>query len=285
MRFVSFAPTGDSASRPGVLRGGRVTDLGSIDPVEAEPDRSSLGRLLEAHTEGILDGETAGADTPEYDRAEVDLHAPVAGDARLLCLGGAYPSHLRARGQELDSVPSVWSAPDTSIVGPDEPIVLPDRVSEHVVPAVELGVVIGIGGAHIGQTRAYDHVAGYTIVNDVTARTDWPGPMAYKLLDTFSPCGPAIHPADRIEDPHRLDMSIRIDGEAVCEGSTAGIRFSIPFVVSYLSTIFELRPGDVIATGDPAGVEGRLRDGARVDTEIETVGTLSNPVVEGSEAP
>jgi len=211
-------------------------------------------------------------------RDDATIRPPIPSAGRLFALGGVYTQHIRERGQPLNSVPSQWVVPETAVVGPGEPIVVPNRVTESVVPAVELGVVIGRGGKDIEERDAFDHVAGYTVVNDVTARTEWPGPMAYKLLDTFSPCGPHIMTADEVDRPMRLEMSLDHGGARICEGSSASMRFTISFIVSYLSTIIELRPGDVISTGDPGRVDGVLRDGESVMAAIQSVGELTNPV-------
>jgi 2-keto-4-pentenoate hydratase/2-oxohepta-3-ene-1,7-dioic acid hydratase in catechol pathway len=214
-----------------------------------------------------------------YDREEVEVHAPLDSDGRLFCVGGAYTSHLRESNRSLLTAPHHWVIPEPSIIGPTSSIEIPDSVAEHVVPAIELSIVIGEGGSYIGEADAYDHIAGYTVSNDVTARTDWPGPRGYKIMDTFSPVGPHITTADEVEDPMDLSLTMTLDGTEICTGSTAGHRFTLSFIVSYLSTVFELRPGDIISTGDPGNVEQRLQPGTTVDLDIEEVGTLSNDVI------
>jgi 2-keto-4-pentenoate hydratase/2-oxohepta-3-ene-1,7-dioic acid hydratase in catechol pathway len=174
-------------------------------------------------------------------------------------------------------VPSQWVVPKTAIVGPDEPIVIPDCVQESMMPAVELCIVIGKGGRYISEHNAMDHVTRYTVSNDITARTDWPSPMAYKLMDTFSPCGPSITPKDAA-DATSLEMTLHQDGACICRGSSESMRFSIPFLVTFLSSVLELRPGDVISTGDPGRVEAELVVGTTISASIENIGTLENPV-------
>jgi 2-keto-4-pentenoate hydratase/2-oxohepta-3-ene-1,7-dioic acid hydratase in catechol pathway len=169
--------------------------------------------------------------------------------------------------------------PDSAIVGPGDPIVLPERVAEHVMPAAELCVIVGRSGKYIDPTNAFDYVAGYSVSNDVTARTDWPGPMAYKMMDTFSPVGPYIRTAEQVPNPGNLDIKMRLDDEVICEGNTSAMRFSVSFMLSYVSTITEIQPGDVISTGDPGGVAKRLRPGVTAEIEIGDVGKLSNPVI------
>jgi 2-keto-4-pentenoate hydratase/2-oxohepta-3-ene-1,7-dioic acid hydratase in catechol pathway len=147
-----------------------------------------------------------------------------------------------------------------------------------VEPASELGVVIGQRGKYIDPMEAHEYIAGYTVSNDVTARTEWPGPMGYKMLDSFSPVGPYIQTADEVDDTMNLNIEMRQDGTTICQGNTAGMRFSLSFLVSYMSTIVELVPGDVISTGDPGGVSENLKPGSTLETEIEDVGTLRNTV-------
>lgn len=282
MKFVLFTPPGDETPRPGALQDGTVIDLSDTDP-----GRSGLGSILSAHldnievvSEAVKTADKAG-DT--FDRESVEVGAPVAEDARVISLGGAFASHLRERGNPLNKVPSQWVMPDTSVIGPNDPIELAERVRENTLPAVELGVVIGRGGSDIGEAAAYEHVAGFTIVNDVTARTDWPGPMAYKLMDTFCPCGPHVVTSEEVTDPHDLAVEIRQAGEIICAGRTTGLRFTVSFMVSYLSTILTLRPGDVIATGDPGDVQASLTVGETVELDIEDVGVLKNPVCAADE--
>jgi 2-keto-4-pentenoate hydratase/2-oxohepta-3-ene-1,7-dioic acid hydratase in catechol pathway len=277
MKFVRFTKQAEGRPRSGVVRGDSVLEIETSE-LDIDTDASGLGAVLEAYCVSQERVQTAVGSGPMHDVKDVHIGPPVSAGARVFALGGSYTSHLRAQGSALGKVPSLWVMPDTSIVGPGKPIVLTERVREDVRPAVELGLVIGRGGRDIPETAAYDHIAGYTIINDVTARTEWPGPMAYKLMDTFCPCGPHVVPADAVQEPHDLSLEMRQDGEIVFEGRTSGLRFTLSFIVSYLSTIVELRPGDVISTGDPGGVEATLLPGGRIEAEIAGVGILSNPI-------
>lgn len=215
---------------------------------------------------------------PTFARSSIDLLPPLPEEGRLFCLGGVYTGHLRDAGLELTVDPNQWVMPANAIVGPEAEIVLPERVSENVKPAAELCVVIGRQGKYIQPMEAFDYIAGYSISNDVTARTDWPGPMAYKMMDSFSPIGPHVKTADEVAQPMDLDIEMRHDGNVICQGNTAGMRFTLSFLVSYLSAITELRPGDVISCGDPGGVEEPLQPGSTIEIEIEDVGMLANEV-------
>jgi 2-keto-4-pentenoate hydratase/2-oxohepta-3-ene-1,7-dioic acid hydratase in catechol pathway len=276
MQLIRFDTASDELSVPGVLDNDVVYDLRETPLVTGEHDPLSNAISCLCNT-GVEPFQFL--DAPSYDLDDVSLRAPLSEGGRVICLGGVYRQHLTERNDPLVRVPSQWLAPDRAVVGSSESIIIPERVSENVVPAVELGVVIGKECKSIEESEVFDHIAGYTVCNDVTARTEWPGPMAYKLFETFWPTGPGITPAQCVSSPSRLIMTLNIDGEQICRGTTASMRFSIPFIVSYLSQIFRLQPGDVISTGDPGGVTGRLKPGVQVTANIESVGTLENSVV------
>jgi len=271
--------------RPGLERDdGSVVDLTETALVASERQSDAfacaLERLAQEETACLVD---AVADVPGravYPASAVDTVAPLATDGRFIALGDVYTDHLIEGGHSIPSVPAQWVVPRTAVVGPGEPIVVPDRVRESVTPAVELCLVVGRGGRDIDEADAMDHIAGYTVSNDVTAKTDWPGPMAYKLLDTFSPCGPGVTSADQVDSPTSLEMTLHQNGECICSGSSAGMRFSLPFIVRFLSSIMALRPGDVISAGDPGGVRGTLSVGTTITASIESVGRLENPVTD-----
>lgn len=277
MKLVAF-DSGEGGTRPGVLSNTEeeIYDLQDTPLVSGE--RTPLANAIERV---CVDGKSPleDIDAPTHDVESVSFGAPVPADGRVICLGGVYRQHIRDRGDKLNRVPSQWVAPDCAVVGPDDPVSLPEQVSDHVAPAVELGVVIGQECRYVNEEDVSDCIAGYTVCNDITARTDWPGPMAYKLMEGFWPTGPSITPTYEVTNPTTLDMTIEIGGQQICEGNTASMRFTLPFIVSYLSQILKLRPGDVISTGDPGRVNGRLQPGTDVTVSIESVGTLTNPVI------
>jgi 2-keto-4-pentenoate hydratase/2-oxohepta-3-ene-1,7-dioic acid hydratase in catechol pathway len=183
--------------------------------------------------------------------------------------------------------PVVFFKLQTSIVGPGEAIVLPRNSAEPDYEA-ELAFVVGKGGFRIPASAWRDHVYGYTIVNDVSARdiqrstSQWS--MA-KSFPTFCPMGPAIVTADEIADPHELAISLSIDGEVLQNSNTRELLFKIPDLIEYLSSIAPLLPGDIVSTGTPSGVGmGRtpkrwLKPGETVTVTVEGLGSLTNPVV------
>lgn len=275
MILVKYKTESRSRPRPGVLQDNKIIDVEAQLPGQ----KPQFGTLLEEATTGGLTSLSRDFDdevTVQRDSAE--LLAPVDTNGRVFCFGAVYTGHMEDSGLSLDFDPNQWVVPDTAVIGPEDSIVLPERVADDVAPAAELCVVIGRAGKYIDPMDSREHVAGYTISNDVTARTEWPGPMGYKLMDTFSPIGPHVRTTDEIRDPTDLTIEMRLDDDVICRGSTGGMRFSINFLVSYLSTIVELRPGDVISMGDPGGVQHPLSPQSDVEIEVEDVGTLQNSV-------
>jgi 2-keto-4-pentenoate hydratase/2-oxohepta-3-ene-1,7-dioic acid hydratase in catechol pathway len=206
---------------------------------------------------------------------------------RVFAIGLNYRDHAKESGMEIPKLPVVFFKMTTAIVGPGEAIVLPKNSTEPDYEA-EFAFVIGKGGYRIPASAWREHVYGYTIVNDVSARdvqlatSQW---SMGKSFPTFCPMGPAIVSADEIEDPHALDISLTIDGETMQSSNTRELIFKVPELVEYLSSITPLLPGDVVSTGTPYGVGlGRtpkrwLKPGENVTITIEKIGSLTNPTV------
>jgi 2-keto-4-pentenoate hydratase/2-oxohepta-3-ene-1,7-dioic acid hydratase in catechol pathway len=197
--------------------------------------------------------------------------------SKIICVGRNYVAHAKELGNEVPKQPMLFFKPPSALIGPGESINLPPE-SRQVEFESEIGVVIGTRMRNADQDEAERGIDGFTCVNDVTARdlqkTDGQWGRA-KGFDTFCPVGPAV-PADGI-DPTALEIVCRVNGEVRQRGNAADMVFSIPALVSYISGIMTLEPGDLIATGTPAGV-GPLVDGDIVEVEIPGVGVLSNPV-------
>ena len=218
---------------------------------------------------------------------EVRICAPIRNPPRIFAIGLNYRDHAKESGMEIPTTPVVFFKLPTAIIGPGEPIVLPKNSTQPDYEA-EFAFVIGKGGYRIAASDWRDHVYGYTIVNDVSARdvqfssTQW---SMSKCFPTFCPLGPAIVTADEIADPHALDISLSIDGEVLQHSNTRELVFKIPELIEYLSSITPLLPGDIVSTGTPPGVGlGRnpkrwLKPGETVTITIEGLGSLSNPVV------
>ncbi len=218
--------------------------------------------------------------------SEVRLHAPICNPPRIFCIGLNYRDHALESRLEIPKFPVVFFKMTPSIVGPEETIVLPRETSEPDYEA-ELAVVISKGGYRIGADNAMEHVYGYTIVNDVSARdvqfstSQW---SLSKSLPTFCPIGPSIVTKDEISDPHALRIHLEINGEVLQDSSTRELIFSVPELIAYISSLTPLLPGDIISTGTPSGVgfartpKRWLRSGDRVSITIDGLGTLVNSV-------
>ncbi|ACZ21045.1 2-keto-4-pentenoate hydratase/2-oxohepta-3-ene-1,7-dioic acid hydratase [Sanguibacter keddieii DSM 10542] len=207
----------------------------------------------------------------------VRLLAPVIPRSKIVGVGRNYADHAKEMGNEVPTSPLLFFKPNTAVIGPDDPIVLPDFTDE-VSYESELAVVIGRITKDVTPERALEHVLGYTVANDVTARdaqrTDGQWARA-KGFDSSCPVGPWI---ETELDTDMLGVSSRVNGETRQDGNTRDLVFDIAFLVSYISEAFTLLPGDLILTGTPAGV-GPIVAGDRVECEVEGIGVLSNPVV------
>ena len=225
--------------------------------------------------------------------AEVKLRAPLLRPPKIICVGLNYRAHARETKMEIPEVPTIFAKFPTAVIGCGEPIVLPRNSAKPDYEA-ELAFVIGRHGRHIPAEHWRDYVFGYTNFNDVSARdfqmrtSQW---MIGKTFDTFAPMGPAIVTADEVPDPHALDIGTTINGEVLQQSNTNDLIFKIPELIAYLSSVFTLEPGDVIATGTPAGVGFArnpprwLKPGDEVVIRVGGLGDLRNPVVaEAAEA-
>lgn len=217
---------------------------------------------------------------------EVQLLSPVPRPGKIVCVGLNYHDHAEEQDEEIPDRPLLFGKAPTAVTNPGSPIIHPNGI-EQVDYEVELGVVIGRTASGISEENARDYVAGYTAINDVSARDAQFEDEQFlrgKSYDTFAPMGPTLVPEDNL-NPNALDVACRVNGEIKQESNTEQFIFNVDELVSYISDAMTLRPGDVISTGTPGGV-GIFRDppellepGDRVDIEIEGIGTLTNPVV------
>lgn len=227
---------------------------------------------------GDIEGDVFG----EYQRKEakaplsdVKLLAPAL-PSKIICVGRNYVEHAKELGNDVPSIPLIFMKPPSSIINPGDAIVLPPQ-SQQVEHEAELVVVIGKRGRNVTGEEAKDHVFGYTVGNDVTARdlqkTDDQWTRA-KGFDTFCPFGPWIDTDFDIAD---AVITCRVNGQPRQMASTRDVVFGVPNLIAYISSVMTLEPGDLIFTGTPAGV-GPLKDGDEVVVEIEGLGILRNPV-------
>jgi len=208
---------------------------------------------------------------------DVRLLAPVIPRSKIIGIGRNYADHAAEMGTEVPEEPLMFLIPNTAVVGPGDPVVIPEQTRE-VSYEGELAVVIGRICKDIAPEEARAVIYGYTCANDVTARdlqrSDGQWARA-KGFDTFAPLGPWI---ESDLDPGDLSIVTRVDGEVVQDGTTADMVHGVAALVSYASRAFTLLPGDVILTGTPAGV-GAVVAGQRVEVEVEGIGVLANPFI------
>lgn len=294
MKLVTFSTDDGLGPRAGVLGGAEDLAMG-VELVELQwsdlrnpPDArpAPFPTALDAIAYGPI--EVQDEHTHQvYEKGSYRLHAPLENPPRIFAIGLNYREHAIETKAKFPDFPVVFFKLQTAIQAPGEPIVLPTNTQEPDYEA-ELAFVIGRGGYRIKAAAAMEHVFGYTIVNDVSARdiqrstSQWS--MA-KSFPTFCPMGPAIVTADEIADPHALGIRTTIAGELLQNSTTAKLIFKIPALIEYLSSIAPLLPGDVVSTGTPSGVGmGRepkrwLRPGETVTVAIDGLGELSNPVI------
>ena len=217
---------------------------------------------------------------------EPKLLAPLARPPRIIALGLNYAAHAAETGKKPPKQPIFFVKASTAVIGPDDPVVCPKGVG-RIDHEVELAVIIGKGGRNITRKKAPRHIAGYTILNDVTARDMQSADMAAsrpwflsKSFDTFAPMGPCITLPDEIEEPAELALSLRVNDETKQESNTRDLIFSISDIIHRLSRWVTLEPGDVIATGTPSGISP-IEPGDVMEAEVERIGVLRNPVVAG----
>ena len=212
---------------------------------------------------------------------------PIDRPGKIICVGLNYRDHAEEQGTALPEAPLLFAKWQNTLVGPGDPIVIPPVVTKCDYEA-ELGVVIGAQVRDVSAENALEAVAGYVCVNDVSARDlqfadgQW---TRGKSPDTFCPVGPALVSRDDIPDPQTLPIRAILNGETVQESTTANMIFGVADVIAYVTRTITLEPGDLIATGTPAGV-GAFRDpplfmkpGDEITIEIDGIGSLTNPVV------
>jgi 2-keto-4-pentenoate hydratase/2-oxohepta-3-ene-1,7-dioic acid hydratase in catechol pathway len=276
MKLVTFEQR-DWGPRPGLLAVGGVIDL------SAEGFRDSIAFMAAAP--GVQADVAKSKPTVAMDN--LTLLAPVPAPPRIFGIGVNYAEHAKESKTEPQKVPTVFIVLSSSVVGPGANVILP-RASSKVDYEAELAVVIGKPGYQIPAANAMDHVFGYTIMNDVSARdvqratTQW---SLGKSFPTFAPMGPWVVSKDEIPDPHALSISLTIGGEVLQNSNTGLMIFKIPALIEYISGIVPLQTGDIISTGTPAGVGmGRdpqrwLKPGEEMVIQIEHIGELRNRLV------
>ncbi|MGZ3276703.1 MAG: fumarylacetoacetate hydrolase family protein [Caulobacteraceae bacterium] len=299
MKFVTFARGG--AHAVGLwLEGKGVLDLQLAAELAGETlEAPDMIAFIAAGDAAMAVAKTLAANPPAdalYPASEVTLLAPIPRPRKnVFCVGRNYMEHVHEgdrmfnRDPSIPTVPNLFSKAPTTVVGPDADVLYPVKVTQAFDYEIELGVIIGKGGKDIPREKALEHVFGYTIINDVTARdlqrthVQW---FKGKTLDTTCPMGPWIVDAAEIGDPKSMELTFLLNGEQRQHASTAQMIFDVPAVIESLSAGLTLEPGDVIASGTPSGVgfgmepKGLMKGGDVMECRISKIGVLKNRVVE-----
>ncbi len=250
------------------------------------PASTTRGLLYALDGEGLRELAARAEDADQrIPLADATLCAPIPDADKIICMGLNYHDLAEEAGQEIPAAPMWFAKFANSLTGSGQPIVLPSAHTEYVDYEAELALVIGRTARNVAAEDALSYLAGAMPFNDVSARDlQLQNPLwtSGKAIDTFAPCGPALTTLDEIGDLGALELRTRINGEVLQQGTTSNLIFGPADLVAWLSRTITLLPGDIIATGTPAGVgaaQGRfLRDGDSVEVEIEGLGTLINPV-------
>ena len=218
---------------------------------------------------------------------DIRLGSPICRPSKIVCVGLNYAKHAQESGMEVPSEPVLFFKASSAIVGPFDEVILPKN-SKKSDWEVELAIVIGAKASYVSEENAMDHVAGYVLHNDISEREyqlerlgQW---VKGKSCDTFAPLGPFLATTDEIEDPHNLNMWLKLNGKTMQESNTSDLIFGIPKLVSYISEFMTLLPGDVISTGTPFGVglgldpQMFLKGGDEMELGIEGLGVARQKV-------
>ena len=286
MKLLTFIV--DGVVRPGVLDGRNVVDLSAAGlPVDATGDLMCIVRGGDTLLESVRAAFNS-SNRREYALNTVKLCAPLFHPSKIVAVGLNYIDHCKEANLPVPSEPVLFTKWPNSITGPYDDLSWPESVTKEVDYEVELGVVIGKRGRNISEKDALNHVFGYTVVNDVSARDlqfanakQWD---RGKSLDTFCPWGPWIVTRDEIKDPHNLTVRTVLNGREMQISNTKNLIFNIPHIIAYASQGTTLMPGDLIPTGTPFGVGFSrtppvfLKHGDVCECEVEGIGSIVNKV-------
>ncbi len=284
MKLVTFQNAAGEL-RPGTLSSEGIVDLLATDSTLP----TSVSGILAANALGRV-SEASSSPQIVYAKHPV-LQVPIVDPQKIICIGLKYRNHAVDSGMAIPEEPIVFCKFPTAVIGPEQSIQLPS-ISEEVDYEVELVAVIGRRARNVSEAEGLDYVAGYTVGTDVSAR-DWqlkkPGGqwMMGKTFDTFAPIGPTLVTSDEVPDVNNLAITLRVNGETMQDSSTSELIFGIGKLVSYLSQVFTLEPGDLLFTGTPPGVGFArkppifLKPGDVCEVEIERLGVLRNPCEAG----
>jgi 2-keto-4-pentenoate hydratase/2-oxohepta-3-ene-1,7-dioic acid hydratase in catechol pathway len=286
VKLVSFGDPG--RERIGVLdRKTHIVDLAAVRPSWPTNWRGILeAGFFEGTASAVEEARARGAIVP---LGSTRLGAPIVQPSKIIAIGLNYRKHALEQGKEPPKVPLLFAKAPSCLVGPNDPIVLPDPTLEDRVDAeAELCVVIGRRARNVSRQEADSYILGYTIMNDVSGRRAQYSDKQWfrgKSFDTFAPCGPWIVTRDELPNPSGLALRAIWNDVTMQEGATDDLIFDVPYLIEYASATMTLEPGDLISTGTPSGV-GVFRDppvflksGDTVRIDLEGIGSLINPVI------
>ncbi|MBN8565270.1 MAG: fumarylacetoacetate hydrolase family protein [Flavobacteriales bacterium] len=301
MKLLTYK-TPETEPRLGFLHNNLIIDMEDFGEISNFPlpidmlDLIDLGfEIIEEITEMIKETREIDFEQIGYTFDEVEILAPIQRPRKnIIGIGLNYTEHVAESARTLDTTgklpqkPIIFSKPPTAVTGPNTEILLNPKLTQQLDWEVELAVVIGEYGKYVPKENALDYVFGYTVINDISARDcrregQW---IVSKGQDTFAPMGPYLVTKDEIPNPHNLNLSLKVNGVEKQNSNTQFMFFNINDLIEDLSTVFTLEPGDIIATGTPAGVgAGRnpqewMWDGDVVEATVEGIGTIVNTVKE-----
>jgi 2-keto-4-pentenoate hydratase/2-oxohepta-3-ene-1,7-dioic acid hydratase in catechol pathway len=303
MKLLSYFS--ESGPRAGFLSQDRVYDLARLaseQGLDLPADMRQILQLEQMDLVSLVIENAPGAETPGMPLSDVKLAAPVPCPAKILALAGNYQAHVREGGGQVvdrdNSTPRVFIKPVTTVNHHEGIVRIPPR-SNAVDYEIELGVVIGRRCRYVSADEALDHVAGYTVFNDISARRldlretrmpregdrwfDW---LNGKWFDSFAPMGPFLVTTDEIGDPQTLDLQLWVNGDLRQNADTGQMVYTVAELIQWITEFVTLEPGDVIATGTPSGVGNTtgtyLQPGDIIEAEIAKIGRLRNTVAQES---
>ncbi len=301
MKLLTYK-TKDSEPRLGFIHNNQVIDMEDFGEISNFPLPSSMLELIdmgyelvEELNDMIADTEQGLLDEIAYEMDEVTFLAPIPKPRKnIIGIGLNYTEHVAESARTLDTTgklpqkPIIFSKPPTTVTATNTEIIKNTKLTSQLDWEVELAVVIGKKGKYVSKADAMDYVFGYTVINDISARDcrregQW---IVSKGQDTFAPMGPILVTKDEIKNPHNLNLSLTVNSIEKQNSNTKFLLFNINELIEDLSTVFTIEPGDIIATGTPAGVgAGRnpqewLYDGDVIEATIEGIGTIVNTVKE-----
>ena len=301
MKLLTYK-TSDSEPRLGFIHNNQVIDMEDFGAISNFPLPNDMLELIDLGFEIIAEINELITETSKeyfdevaYEMNEITLLAPIEKPRKnIIGIGLNYTEHVAESARTLDTTgklpqkPIIFSKPPTTVTGTNTEIIKNTKLTEQLDWEVELAVVIGKKGKYVAKSDAMDYVFGYSVINDISARDcrregQW---IVSKGQDTFAPMGPYLVTKDEIENPHNLNLSLKVNGIEKQNSNTKFLLFNINDLIEDLSIVFTLEPGDIIATGTPSGVgAGRspqewLFDGDVIEATVEGIGTIVNTVKE-----